>query len=114
MASKKLAEKAAWDFYESKKPSWRLNFVLPTWIGGPNSIPLYRGIAGLSVSQQLIWQSATGDHLPEPDFPLWVDVRDVAAAHILCLENDSVNKQRFVIGQSVGWYSGVCDHGQFY
>jgi NADPH-dependent methylglyoxal reductase len=107
MASKKLAEKAAWDFHEANKPNWRLNFVLPTWIGGPNVLPLYRGIDGFSVSQKLVWRCATEDRLPGPDFPFWIDVRDVAAAHVACLEKDTVDKQRFLMGEKPGWYSGV-------
>lgn len=107
MASKKLAEKAVWDFDEKQKPKRRLNFVLPTWIGGPNVLPLYRGVDGLSASQKLIWQCAVGERLPDADFPNWVDVRDVAAVYIVCLEKDDVNREMFLMGTKIGWYSGV-------
>ena len=86
MASKKLAEKAAWDFYENEKPSWSLATVNPTYIGGPNVLPLAKGVASLSFSQGLIWNVAIStpeDQLADVDFPYWVDVRDVAKAHLL-------------------------------
>ncbi|KAI1613148.1 hypothetical protein EDD37DRAFT_648658 [Exophiala viscosa] len=83
MASKKLAEKAAWDFYAdylgngTSQPTWRFSVICPTYIGGPCVLPLSKGAESLSFSNQLIWNTAaskpTGS-LPKVDFPHWVDV----------------------------------------
>lgn len=112
MASKKLAEKAAWDFYDSQKPKWRLSVVCPTYIGGPNVLPLAKGADSLSFSQKLLWGVATSkpeDNLPEIDFPYWVDVRDVARAHVLALQSSQADGERFTLAPFSTTYSGVAD-----
>jgi nucleoside-diphosphate-sugar epimerase len=100
MASKKLAEQAAWDFYRTKKPEWRLAVVAPTYIGGPSVLPLTKGADSLSFSNGLIWKVATStprDKLTEVDFPCWVDVRDVATAHIEALLRPEAEGKRFIL-----------------
>lgn len=112
MASKKLAEKAAWDFYESEKPKWRLSVICPTYIGGPNVLPLAKGAENLSFSQKLIWNVATSkpeDTLPEIDFPNWVDARDVAKAHVLALQSRGADRERFILAPFSTTYSGIAD-----
>lgn len=113
MASKKLAEKAAWDFYAQHKPAWNLSVVCPTYIGGPNILPLARGAESLSFSQKLIWGVATskpGDKLPQVDFPYWVDVRDVARVHILALQaSERARGERFLLAPYETSYSRIAD-----
>jgi hypothetical protein len=72
MASKKLAETAAWDLFREIQPAWRLSLVCPTYIGGPSILPLVKSADSLSFSTGLIWKVATSkpnDKLPAVDFP---------------------------------------------
>jgi len=112
MASKKLAEDAAWGLYNERKLSWRLSSVCPSYIGGPNVLPLAKGADSLSFSQNLIWQVAAskpGDKLTQVDFPYWVDVRDVAKAHIQALVTPAANRERFILGPHKTTYAGMAD-----
>ncbi|EXJ86847.1 hypothetical protein A1O3_03801 [Capronia epimyces CBS 606.96] len=132
MASKKLAEKAAWDFYaeyltltpsdshlhshshsHSHSPSrWRLTVICPTYIGGPCVLPLPKGPQSLSFSNQLIWNTAVSkpaDSLPQIDFPYWVDVRDVAKAHIRALTTPQADRERFILAPTKRTYSEIAD-----
>jgi len=112
MASKKLAEEAAWNFYHEVKPSWRFNTVNPPYIGGPNVLPLPKRADSLSFSQKLIWNVASskpGDKLTEVDFPYWVDVRDVARVHVRALIATAADGERFVVGKHKTTYAGMSD-----
>jgi hypothetical protein len=69
MASKTLAERAAWEFYEKEKPGWSLNVILPVYIGSPCILVHTKGAESLSFSIQLIWNSVSGAKLAKPDSP---------------------------------------------
>ena len=100
IASKTLAERAAWELYEENKPGWWLSTVLPAYVGGPSVLPLERGAESLSPSQQLIWrvaQSKPGEKLLESDSARWVDVRDVAGAHLKALLTRKADGERFIV-----------------
>ncbi|KAF2496379.1 NAD(P)-binding protein [Lophium mytilinum] len=86
MASKTLAERAAWEVWERERPRWGLSVLLPSYIGGPYVLPLKGGAEGLSWSTGLVWGVAKGGKLPAVDYPDWTDVRDVAGAHVRALE----------------------------
>lgn len=110
LASKKFAESSAWDLYEKLKPSWTLSAINPTYIGGPNILPLTRGADSLSFSQKLILnvaQSKPGDELADVDFPNWVDVRDVAKAHIRALLCPEAKGKRFILAPYKVAYSDM-------
>lgn len=89
LASKKFAEKAAWDFMESEKPSFGLTTINPGYVFGP-------GIAidakSLNTSNQVIAQDALatkpGQDTPPGVVHMWVDVRDVARAHVSAISRD--------------------------
>jgi dihydroflavonol-4-reductase len=81
--SKTLAERAAWDFVESESPSFDLVVINPTGVIGP-SIG-----SGLSTTSRVIADLLNGGVYPaiiDLTFP-YVDVRDVAEAHVLAAEN---------------------------
>ncbi|OCK79862.1 aldehyde reductase II [Lepidopterella palustris CBS 459.81] len=113
MASKTLAERALWEFVEREKPRWRVVVVLPTYIGGPYVVPLRKGSGaeGLSWSDGLIWGVAVGRELPRCDFPEWVDVRDVARAHVgaLTLDRGEGRGRRVIVSGGGLWYSDIAD-----
>lgn len=107
-ASKTIAEKAAWDWYAQHKPDWALSFINPTYILGPYIIPTPRD--RLSYSCQVICNialSAPHDSLPVIDYPNWVDVRDVARAHLQALVKPQARGQRFILAPSKVPYSTV-------
>lgn len=96
MASKVLAERALWELQERERPSYALNIILPTWVGGPYVLPLPDGSKKLSASVGLLWNCASGGRLPPQDFPNWIDVRDVAKAHIQALEKENIRGERIL------------------
>ncbi|KAG5364971.1 putative NADPH-dependent methylglyoxal reductase GRP2 [Yarrowia sp. E02] len=97
LASKKFAEKAAWDFEDSEKPSFGITTVNPGYVFGP-------GIAldakSLNTSNEAIVQGALstkpGQDTPEGPCHMWVDVRDVAKAHISAISR-SLDNQRLML-----------------
>jgi nucleoside-diphosphate-sugar epimerase len=106
-ASKKLAEKAAWDLWKDAKPQWDLSFVLPTYIGGPSVLPT-KGEDHLTYSNGILWGVVSGKPLPMMDWPFWVDVRDVAKAHIEALQTREASGKRFILTGTKGvTYSDV-------
>ena len=78
--SKAVAERAAWDAYESKFPDWTLCTILPAMLVGPSLSPrLSEGVSWLS---NLLQNRITV--LPTMPIP-FVDVRDAAEAHLAAL-----------------------------
>lgn len=80
--SKTLAEQAAWQFMEAGKPRFDLVVINPFFVIGPSLVP---GINPTHTS--LI--GLTNGQIPAVMALQWplVDVRDVARAHILAVEN---------------------------
>ncbi|OBA21341.1 NAD(P)-binding protein [Metschnikowia bicuspidata var. bicuspidata NRRL YB-4993] len=92
--SKKFAEKAAWDFYNEEKPQYALNTINPAFVFGPQAYDS-------EVSPQLNFSSEVVAGLlkltPESEVPpmagWFIDVRDVAKAHLAAFENDWKNQR---------------------
>jgi dihydroflavonol-4-reductase len=84
--SKVLAERAAWDFVESHSPPFDLVVINPTGVIGPSLIPsineTHNFFVGLTNRTQPV--------VIELDFP-FVDVRDVALAHIRAMERPAAS-----------------------
>lgn len=81
--SKTLAEQAAWDFVASEEPSFDLVVINPTGVIGPSIVP------GLNTTSQILIDLLKGGVYPvvvDIAFP-FVDVRDVAEAHVRAAEN---------------------------
>jgi len=87
-ASKTLAERAAWDFVRdpANGASFDLVTVNPPMVFGPIVHHLHNGLAGINTSNERLVQLLRGgrrDEIPPTGQAfIWVDVRDVAAAHI--------------------------------
>ncbi|CAK7264261.1 methylglyoxal reductase (NADPH-dependent) gre2 [Sporothrix epigloea] len=86
-ASKKLAEKAAWDYVRDNKPNFDLVTVNPPIVFGP-IVHHLADVSGINTSNERFVQAVKGEWkkngVPNPGAILiWVDVRDVAKAHIL-------------------------------
>ncbi len=100
--SKTLAERAAWDFVETEGYPFEFAVINPALVIGPT-------LSGdLGESNKAIQMVATGK-MPVA-VPLqfgYVDVRDVAAAHILAMQNPSSNGERFALAEKDLWYKDV-------
>lgn len=100
--SKTLAERAAWDFIEKEKPNFDLATVNPPLVFGP-VVHHLKSAAAINTSNERIVALLQGKWKNEiPDtagMVLWIDVRDVAAAHVKAAEKpDLGGKRLFVVG----------------
>ncbi|NCW11066.1 MAG: NAD-dependent epimerase/dehydratase family protein, partial [Proteobacteria bacterium] len=90
--SKTLAEKAAWEFWKTEGHPFDLAVINPALVVGAS-------ISGdIGESNKAVEMVASG-RMPVA-VPLmfgYVDVRDVAAAHILAMQNPSSNGERFAL-----------------
>ena len=85
-ASKTLAEKAAWEFVADKANGAKFDLatVNPPMVFGP-VIHHLAGLGSLNTSNQRVRDVLQGkwkDAIPDTGVVHWVDVRDVAAAHV--------------------------------
>ncbi|KAJ6535707.1 NAD(P)-binding protein [Mycena capillaripes] len=99
-ASKALAERAAWDFVEKHKSDIGWDFVAlhPPFVFGP-TIHEVATPAALNLSTGQFY-----NRLTQPSAPAvlltgncWVDVRDLARAHVLALLRASAGGERIII-----------------
>ena len=108
-ASKTFAERAAWEMWRSAKNSgeiqWDLVTFCPPMIYGPpiQEVDVSQGVPGLNTSLKgLVMgvQGQTPDFEPKvatPRLPAWVDVRDVAEAHVKSLSLAQGISERFLL-----------------
>ncbi|KAF4966821.1 hypothetical protein FSARC_5536 [Fusarium sarcochroum] len=97
--SKVCAERAAWDFVAQNKPNFSLTTINPPMIYGPVMYPV-KSLDSVNTSNQLLANIISGKHkngLPPTARPLWVDVRDVALAHVKAIEVDKAAGKRFFV-----------------
>lgn len=92
-AAKTFAEKAAWDFVKTEKPNFVLNSINPTFVFGPQafkssiketlntSAEIVNAVLKAGTDESKLVQRAAG----------YIDVRDVARAHIYAFESDVKN-----------------------
>ena len=80
--SKTMAERAAWEFMDQRHPLFDLVVINPTGVIGPSLVER------VNQSHRALIAAAKGEYpgIVNLEFPL-VDVRDVAAAHILAMTN---------------------------
>ncbi|KAI4870340.1 NAD(P)-binding protein [Hypoxylon rubiginosum] len=107
-ASKTFAERAAWDFMEKEKPSFTLATICPPLVFGPATQSL-SSLDALNTSNQFVRSYLLGtskEEIPPTMNPIFVDVRDVALAHIAAIEKpEAANKRFFITG-------GYCSNRQ--
>ncbi|PWN25607.1 NAD(P)-binding protein [Jaminaea rosea] len=110
LASKKVAEEAAWDFVEKEKPSFTISAFNPPMIYGP---PLQPGVkkANLNTSSQAIYGLISSlPSMPADQLPLFVHARDVADAHVRAISKHSRGAagRRFLLcGGKFNWALAV-------
>jgi nucleoside-diphosphate-sugar epimerase len=101
-ASKKFAELAAWEFLSEKKPAFSLATINPPFVFGPVIHDL-RSLDNINTSNARILSAANGgfkDKIPPTGSFMWVDVRDVALAHVRALERPDAGGHRFLLVSS--------------
>jgi nucleoside-diphosphate-sugar epimerase len=113
-AAKAVAEKTAWSFMEEKKPHFDLISLCPAMVFGPflntpTSLP--PSIKELNTSNQLVWDvlSAPDGKVPQTKGPVWIDVRDVADAHVASLTNAELSGRRLLLAKSVYCSQEIAD-----
>lgn len=94
--SKAEAERAAWRFRNTKNPSFDLVVINPFMVIGPSRVP------GLNTSNQIFADLLNGAY-PGIMRISWgfVDVRDVAQAHIKALETPSAKGRYLCAGETL-------------
>ncbi|KAJ3540762.1 hypothetical protein NMY22_g4164 [Coprinellus aureogranulatus] len=100
-ASKILAERAVWDFYEKHKPeiSWDVTVLNPAFVYGPTLQPI-SSPTDLPTSAKL-WMLSILGKLPEPPVKEavdngWIDVRNLGEAHVRCFEREGAGGERIL------------------
>ncbi|ETI21466.1 hypothetical protein G647_07813 [Cladophialophora carrionii CBS 160.54] len=115
-ASKTFAERAAWDMWRDAKSkgeiSWDLITFCPPMIYGPpiQELDVSKGVDGLNTSIKRLVVSIQGKDpnfapkVATPGLPAWVDVRDVAEAHLKALSLDNGINERFLLCGGVDYF----------
>jgi nucleoside-diphosphate-sugar epimerase len=100
--SKTLAERAAWDFVDQQRPPFTLTTFLPAAVFGPAL-----SVSAMS-SLQLISRLLDGaiPAIPRLGFEV-VDVRDVAAAHVLAIDAPNAPGERFIVAGELLWFDDI-------
>ena len=102
--SKTLAEKAAWNFMEELDPDKKFDFTVinPVGVFGPM---LTRDIG---TSNSLVSRLINGELPACPATHMgYVDVRDVAKAHVFSMLNSSTNNKRIIVSESEMFFVDV-------
>lgn len=94
--SKKFAELTAWEFVKERRPAFDIVTLAPPMTFGPIAHPINR-LADLNESNAMLWTVTSGKALPVARVPFWVDVRDLAIAHVEALFRPEAGGKRFVV-----------------
>lgn len=94
--SKKFAELEAWNFMSREKPSFDLVALCPPMVFGPVVHPV-ADASQLNESNATLWSVAQGaDPLPAARVSAWIDVRDLAEAHVEALLRSEAGGKRYI------------------
>jgi len=99
--SKVLAEKKAWEIHQSQS-DWKLVVINPSFVMGP-SLTNTSNSESLKYMKELL----TGKYyMGAPDLMLgYVDVRDVAKAHVSALEKETAEGRHILAERTIGMYN---------
>ncbi|CAK7236045.1 hypothetical protein SBRCBS47491_009502 [Sporothrix bragantina] len=95
--AKKFAEQAAWDFVREQKPGFDLVTLCPSMTFGPIVHPI-SNLDQLNESNAMLWKVAQGLPLGTARVPSWIDVRDLALAHVEALLRPDAGGKRYIPG----------------
>ncbi|KAJ4474488.1 D-lactaldehyde dehydrogenase [Lentinula aciculospora] len=116
-ASKTLAEKAAWDFYKvsNTNRSWDLVVLNPPYVFGPLihdiSSPSALGTSAGDWYNSVVRPDMGGKTIEAITTVGggWVDVRDIALAHVLALQKQEAGGERLLISKGEFVYQDFID-----
>lgn len=97
--SKTLAERAGWDFVEKEKPKFDLATICPPLVFGP-VVHHLNSLSAINTSNARfvdLIQGKMKDEIAPTGVHFWVDVRDVALAHVEAMERPTAGGQRFFV-----------------
>lgn len=100
-ASKTFAERAAWEFVQSQNPHFSITTMCPPLILGPPT-PWLQSVDSINTSNERLvglLQGKWRQKLPPTASWYWVDVRDVALAHVRAMEKPQAANRRFLLMQ---------------
>lgn len=100
-----MAEKAAWEFVEKEKPNFTVTTLCPPLVLGP-VVHYLNSLDALNTSNQRVRDMIQGkakEKLPTSGPYIWVDVRDLAKAHVNAIEIPAAAGKRFFITE--GYFS---------
>ncbi|KAF2971470.1 hypothetical protein GQX73_g2154 [Xylaria multiplex] len=97
--SKTLAEKAAWDFKEKEKPNFDVVTINPPFVFGP-VVHHLSSLGDINTSNGNLVALIVGrwkEGIPPTGVHLFVDVRDVAKAHVEAMERPEAGGNRYLV-----------------
>jgi nucleoside-diphosphate-sugar epimerase len=108
-SGKKEGELAIWDFVKTQSPKFAVTVFLPALIFGPPIEPVKGGAKGLHYSAGVIYSLFNGTYetIPATTFPSYIDVRDLADAHVKSLTEPAVANKRLTIGGQSMTYTAL-------
>ncbi|KAH7921679.1 NAD(P)-binding protein [Leucogyrophana mollusca] len=116
-ASKTLAEKAVWKFWEENrgKITWDIVVLNPPYVFGPTihdvASPSALNISTLEWHKFIVHPTSSGatNEFLATRGGGWVDVRDLAEAHMLALEKEAAGSKRIIINAGVWKWQDFLD-----
>ncbi|PNP46482.1 hypothetical protein THARTR1_10804 [Trichoderma harzianum] len=110
LTPKTVSEKAAFDYVGKNKPKFTISALCPPFIYSP-LIHHVGGTGGLSTSSNGIYRLFNGSEqeVPPIAFFYYVDVHDLAEAHVQAFEKPAAANQRYMITASAYSYQHICD-----
>lgn len=102
--SKAYAERTAWEFVEKEKPGFDLATICPPMVFGPVAHHL-ASLKDINTSNGRLVDLIQGkwkSEIPPTGVYVWVDVRDVAQAHVTAMELPEAGGKRFFT--TAGYY----------
>ncbi|KAJ5220218.1 hypothetical protein N7468_009422 [Penicillium chermesinum] len=94
--SKKFAELEAWNYVKNNKPSFDLVALCPPMTFGP-VVHSVANVDQLNKTDSMLWSVAAGKSpLPTVHVPFWIDVRDLAIAHVEALLREEAGGKRYI------------------
>lgn len=107
LVSKTFAEKAAWRFVEEEKPGFAFTTINPPLVFGPviHALSSVDSINTRNVRFVSLLRGGPSTSCPPTVNYLFVDVRDLAVAHVRALERPETENRRFLV--TAGNYSNA-------
>ncbi|EGW34746.1 uncharacterized protein SPAPADRAFT_57813 [Spathaspora passalidarum NRRL Y-27907] len=109
-SSKKFAELAANDFVAKENPKFNISFVQPVYVFGPQAYAV-KDKANLNFSSEIVnrvVKLSKDDKIPE-EAAEFIDVRDVARAHIIAFESDEAISKRLFLAAETYTLDSIAD-----